>query len=157
VSGNEGAGATDRVPPFRFSLRTRVDFSDTDAVGILYYGRYPPYFDRALIAYRRHLGLPLLGDPGHVLVIRALRCEYHAPARFDDELEVFVRVARLGRSSQTAVLRVEEVSGGEPRHLADGQIVAVGLERYGGRPSPIPDHIRGTIAEFEGDALEVAS
>jgi acyl-CoA thioester hydrolase len=157
VSGAPGAGPTDRVPPFRFSLRTRVDFSDTDAVGIVYYGRYPPYFDRAVIAYRRHLGLPLLGSPGHVLVIRALRCEYHAPARFDDELEVFVRMARLGRTSQTAALRVEEVGGTLPRHLADGEIVAVGLDRYGGRPSPIPDDIRARIAEFEGNALEVVS
>ena len=157
MSGSPGAGPTDRIPPFRFSLRTRVDFSDTDAVGIVYYGRYPPYFDRAVIAYRRHLGLPLLGNPGHVLVIRALRCEYHAPARFDDELEVFVRMARLGRTSQTAALRVEEVGGAEPRHLADGEIVAVGLDRYGGRPSPIPDDIRARIAEFEGNALEVVS
>ena len=34
-------------PPFRFSAQTRVGFSDTDAQGIVYYGRYLPYFDLA--------------------------------------------------------------------------------------------------------------
>ena len=37
---------TDRKPPFKFSSLTRVGFSDTDAQGIVYYGRYMPYFDR---------------------------------------------------------------------------------------------------------------
>ena len=31
--------------------------------------------------------------------MRAQSVEYLAPARFDDELEVFVRVARIGRTS----------------------------------------------------------
>ena len=38
--------ATDRRPPFHFSYRTRVGFDETDAQGIVYYGRYMPYFDR---------------------------------------------------------------------------------------------------------------
>jgi len=38
---------TDRKPPFKFSSLTRVGFSDTDAQGIVYYGRYLPYFFHA--------------------------------------------------------------------------------------------------------------
>ncbi len=33
--------------------------------------------------------------------MRASRVEYHAPARFDDLLEVFVRVERIGTTSVT--------------------------------------------------------
>ena len=44
-------------PPFKFSARTRVGFSDTDAQGIVYYGRYNPYFDLARVEYLRSLGL----------------------------------------------------------------------------------------------------
>jgi acyl-CoA thioester hydrolase len=150
------AGPTDRVPPFRFSVRTRVDFSDTDAAGIVYYGRYPPFFDRAIMAYRRHLGLGLLGEPGHLVVMRSLRVEYHAAARFDDPLEVLVRVARLGRTSHTLALRVEHVGGAEPRHLADGELVTVGVEAYGGPATPVPEEWRRRIVDFEGEALEIA-
>ena len=58
--------------PFRFSAQTRVGFSDTDAQGIVYYGRYLPYFDDARVEYLRHLALldapPSLSRPsrGHV-------------------------------------------------------------------------------------------
>ena len=44
-------------PPFKFSAQTRVGFSDTDAQGIVYYGRYLPYFDLARVEYHRNLGL----------------------------------------------------------------------------------------------------
>ena len=40
-------------PPFKFSARTRVGFSDTDAQGVVYYGRYNPYFDLSRVEYLR--------------------------------------------------------------------------------------------------------
>ena len=45
--------------------------------------------------------------------MRAPNIEYHAPARFDDLLEVFIRVARIGRTSATyemAAYRVDDES-----------------------------------------------
>ena len=90
-------------PPFKFSARTRVGFSDTDAQGIVYYGRYLPYIDLARVEYHRKLGLlgMEVGEPGVEFVTRACTIEYEAPAVFDDELEVFIRVARIGRTSAT--------------------------------------------------------
>ena len=41
---------------------SRVGFDETDAQGIVYYGRYMPYFDRARVEYQRHLGL-LVHEP----------------------------------------------------------------------------------------------
>ena len=48
---------TTEKPPFKYAAHTRVGFSDTDAQGIVYYGRYVPYFDLARVEYHRHLGL----------------------------------------------------------------------------------------------------
>ena len=48
---------SERKPPFKYSALTRVGFSDTDAQGIVYYGRYLPYFDQARTEYHRHLGM----------------------------------------------------------------------------------------------------
>lgn len=83
-----------------FSVETRVAFSDTDAQGIVYYGRYNPYFDLARVEYLRTLGL-LRYDGRGEFVMRANDVEYFAPARFDDELEVCVKVSRVGRTSVT--------------------------------------------------------
>ena len=45
---------TERKPPFGYAAYTRVGFSDTDAQGVVYYGRYLPYFDLARTEYHRH-------------------------------------------------------------------------------------------------------
>ena len=81
-------------PPFKFSARTRVRFSDTDAQGIVYYGRYNPYFDVARVEYLRSLGL-LQYRGGGEFVTRANDVEYFAPARFDDEIEIYAHVSRI--------------------------------------------------------------
>jgi YbgC/YbaW family acyl-CoA thioester hydrolase len=102
----------DRKPPFKFSSLDRVGFSDTDAQGIVYYGRYLPYFDAARVEYHRHLDMLKL-DLGGELVMRAANIEYHAPARFDDLLEVFIRVASssTSRSARHVRCRTGSVSG----------------------------------------------
>ena len=86
---------TGRRPPFGYAAYARVGFSDTDAQGVVYYGRYMPYFDLARTEFHRHLGRVYFGAAD--LAMRATTVEYHAGARFDDLLEVFVRVERIGR------------------------------------------------------------
>lgn len=146
------AGETDRVPPFRFSARSRVDVAETDLGAVVYYARYPHHLDRAVIAYRRHLGIPPLGPDGHLFVVRSLHVDYHASARFDDEVEVFVRVSDVGRTSHVVQARMERVGGEGAAHLADATLTLVGLASYGGRPSRVPEAVRDAIAAFEGSA-----
>jgi acyl-CoA thioester hydrolase len=149
------AGPTDRVPPFRFSVRFRVELADTDLGAVVYYGRYPQFVDRATIAYRRHMGVEPLGPPGHLFVVRALTLEYSSSARFDDELEVFVRTVRLGATSHTIDVRIERPGDGAAL-VAAGRFTVVGLESYGGRPSRMPAEMRDAIIRFEGGAIETA-
>ena len=124
--------------PFKFSARTRVGFSDTDAQGIVYYGRYNPYFDIARVEYLRGLGL-LHRDWGGDFVMRANDVEYFAPARFDDELDIHVRVARIGTTSITYEFAA---------YLADGTLAVtahqtlVNIDSATRRPVPVPDDFR---------------
>ena len=100
---------TVRKPPFKYVALARVGFSDTDAQGIVYYGRYLPYFDLARVEYARHLGLLFNAHEDRQFVMRAASVEYLAPARFDDLLEVFVRARRIGRTSLTSAFAVHRV------------------------------------------------
>jgi len=142
---------TDRKPPFKFSSLTRVGFSDTDAQGIVYYGRYLPYFDVARVEYHRRLNVLYEEFEGD-LVMRAANIEYHAPARFDDLLEVFIRVARVGRTSATYEMAAYLVETDELMVTADQTLVLVDLAER--RACPIPDQFRERIRAFEGDDLE---
>ena len=138
-------------PPFKLSATTRVGFSDTDAQGIVYYGRYNPYFDLARVEYLRRLELLHL-QTDMDFVMRANTVEYFAPAVFDDEIEVFCRVARIGRTSMT----YEFAAYREPDEVlmvtASQTLVLVDLEQR--RAHEIPDWLRERIAAFEGDDLD---
>jgi acyl-CoA thioester hydrolase len=140
--------------PFKFSARTRVGFSDTDAQGIVYNGRYLPYFDLARVEYHRKLGL--LGmevGPGVEFVMRALTVEYHAPAVFDDEIEVYVRVARVGNTSATYEFAAYRARDDALMVNATQTLVLVDLDER--KACPIPDVFRETIRAFEGDDVAI--
>jgi acyl-CoA thioester hydrolase len=145
---------TDRKPPFKYSALTRVGFSDTDAQGIVYYGRYLPYFDLARVEYHRHLGLMSI-DAHHELVMRASTVEYFAPARFDDLLEVFVRLARVGTTSATYECAAYRVEDDVLMVTAKQTLVLVDLDER--RAQPIPEHFTRTVAAFEGDDLDTGA
>jgi acyl-CoA thioester hydrolase len=139
---------TDRKPPFKYAAYTRVGFSDTDAQGVVYYGRYLPYFDLARTEYHRHLGA--IENRGE-FAMRASHVEYHAPARFDDLLEVFVRVERVGTTSVTydyAAYRCDE-DGVPDVLMATAQQTLVLIDLATRRPVPVPDEFRSRIAAFE--------
>lgn len=143
---------TDRKPPFKYSALDRVGFSDTDAQGIVYYGRYLPYFDLARVEYHRHLGMEYTGPREREFVMRACTIDYLAPARFDDLVETFIRVSRIGRTSVTyecAAYRLEEDVLMVTAHQT---LVLVELATH--TAAVVPDWFRKTIRDFEGADLE---
>jgi acyl-CoA thioester hydrolase len=139
-------------PPFKLSARVRVGFSDTDAQGIVYYGRYLPYFDMARVEYLRTLDLlhPEVLT-GYEFVMRACTIEYFAPAVFDDEIDVYVRLARFGRTSATFECAAYRFPDDVLMVTATQTLVLVDLEER--RAVPIPEAYRERIRAFEGDDL----
>jgi acyl-CoA thioester hydrolase len=139
---------TERKLPFRYAAYTRVGFSETDAQGVVYYGRYLPYFDLARTEYHRHLGRVTLGDVDFAM--RATTVEYHAGARFDDLLEVFVRVARIGTTSITyehAAYRIDEDDTDLLMATSTATLVCIALDER--KAVPVPAAFREQIAAFE--------
>ena len=142
---------SDLKPPFKYAAYTRVGFSDTDAQGIVYYGRYLPYFDLARVEYHRHLGLLGMGGT-HEFVMRASTVEYFAPARFDDLLEVFIRPARIGRTSVTFENAAYRVEDDVLMVTAQQTLVLVDLDER--KACPITESYVESLRAFEGSDLE---
>lgn len=146
---------TDRKAPFKYSALARVGFSDTDSQGIVYYGRYLPYFDLARVEYHRHLGLTGTGLAGGAeFVMRASAVEYLAPARFDDVIEIFIRLGRIGRTSATYECAAYRIDDDGLMATAQQTLVLVDLGER--RPVSIPESFRERLLAFEGADLVVS-
>jgi acyl-CoA thioester hydrolase len=146
---------TNEQHPFKYAAHTRVGFSDTDAQGIVYYGRYFPYFDLARVEYHRHLALTTAQLAGNEFVMRAMSVDYQAPAAFDDLIEIFVRLARVGRTSATYEFAAYRADDDVLMATATQTLVLIDLEER--KACPIPEAFIETVRAFEGEDLQVAA
>lgn len=104
--------------------------------------------------YHRNLGLlgMDIGEEGQEFVMRANQIEYLAPAVFDDEIEVYIRIARIGRTSVTYELAAYRARDDELMVKATQTLVLVDLDER--KAVEIPDSYRDSIRSFEGETLE---
>ena len=128
---------------FVFFHRHRVRFAEVDLQGIVFNPRYFEYFDIAVTEYMRAAGFAY---PGGLTSLGAdffavdAQATFRASAHFDDELEIGVRVARIGRTSvrfELAVLRARE-AGDDELVLGKLVYVAAGGEPRASVPLPQP-------------------
>ena len=80
-----------------FVMTRRVHFSETDRAGVLYFAHYYRFMEETEHAFWRSLGVQVAmgvgrGETSWPRV--ATSCEYFAPVRFDDELELALRVVK---------------------------------------------------------------
>jgi acyl-CoA thioester hydrolase len=133
---------------FRFSQSLRVRWAEADMQGIVFNGHYLTYADVGITEYFRAMGQTYSGETGangsDFFAVRTL-LEYRSPARFDDVLEVHVRIVRLGNSSMQFLIGIYR----DTELLVNGEIVYVHADQSNRRPSPIPQVFRDAVSTFE--------
>jgi acyl-CoA thioester hydrolase len=128
---------------FRTTLRVR--YNECDPQGVVFNANYLTYFDITMGELWRELGgYREMVEAGVDMVVAEVTIRYLAPLRFDDQIEVVARVTRLGDTSMTTELVIED--GGEP--AAEGQLRHVFVESGGGPTAPIPDQIRDGLSRY---------
>lgn len=100
------AGEAGRSAPIsRFVTRRRMEFADTDVGGIVHFSRFFVFMETAEHELLRALGtsVHVKDEAGRVIGWPRVEasCEYLSPARFEEELEIEVEVARKGEKSMT--------------------------------------------------------
>ena len=139
---------------FRFYHSLRVRFAETDLQGIVFNGNYLPYYDVAWTEYFRAVGLTWqdLLSLGADTVLARTTMEFKAPARFDDVLEVYTRVSKIGNSSIT--FEFEIYVQGEERLIGAASSLYVCIDPETLKPVRVPEQLRARLAEFEGKSFE---
>lgn len=133
---------------FSFFHNLRVRWSEVDMQAIVFNGHYLNFFDVAFTEYWRETRLPDVvaqAEAGLEMFARKATIEYHAPARFDDLLDIGVRCADVGRSSMRFVL---EIHRGDEM-LVSGEMTYVYADSRVRKSEPVPAFWRERLLGFE--------
>lgn len=127
--------------------RLRVRYSDCDPQSVLFNANYLTYFDIGLTElWRESIGPyeQAMAAHGVDMVVAEARVRYLAAIRFDEEVEVVVRVLKLGTTSMTTSFAIERdgdaAAEGEMRHV---------FVRFGtGEKTAMPDPVREALQPY---------
>ena len=131
----------------------RVRWAEVDMQKIVFNGHYLTYIDTAIAEYWRAIGLPY--PQGYVeryssdVYLRKATVEYLGSARYDDELAVLCRVAKLGRSSMTWLFEIYR--GDEAQPLVTAELVYVNADASM-KAAPLPAELREKVRSYERTA-----
>lgn len=136
---------------FRHRVDLRVRWAEVDMQGVVFNGHYLTYCDVCLTEYWRAIGLKYPEDlvaHGSDTYARKITIEYHAPAVYDDELQVCGRVAHIGRSSLRFAIQIFR-KGVRERPLIEAELVYVNADPVSKKSQPWPQPVRELIRRYE--------
>ena len=139
---------------FRFAWPFRVRYAEVDGQKVVFNAHYLTYFDTSITEYFQALPfdymgrVELTGEDFHT--VRTL-VEYKKPILFNEDIEVHVRVSRVGRSSLTFLLEIHPKGNDDLR--ATGEVVWVNTDQTTHSSVSVPDELRDLLTAFEGDSI----
>jgi len=136
--------------PSAFTTSRRVEFRDTDAAGIAHFTALLAYMEEAEHAFLRHVGLSVHADgPSGIMSWprASLQCDFEGAAKFEEVVDIAVRIQRLGRTSVTYGFELSH----QGRSVAQGTMTSVCCQIQKGKspePVPIPEPIRKKLEPY---------
>ena len=146
VHDRRSARTGDAVSIFR--IEEPVRWSDVDAAGVVYFGAFVRFVEIAEEELFRKAGVPYgdVFDRFNCWLPRVkYSCEFRAPARLGETLQVEAWVGRLGTKSITLRFSIDKPSN---IRVADCEIVLVCVDRATWQPKPMPAELRAALAPF---------
>lgn len=132
-----------------FMTQRRVQWRDTDAAGIMHFSAYFTYMEEAEHELLRSVGLSVRSPPGGEQLAWprvAARCQFRRPVRFEDVVDIAVRVERLGQTSVTYGFRFHH----QAQEIAIGSMTTVCccVDQDPPQPVPIPAAFADKLRPF---------
>lgn len=126
----------------------RVYYEDTDHGGVVYYANYLKFMERARSEFLRTVGLELdeiERDYGMMFAVRQANISYHAPARFNEMLDIRSRLIEM-RGARIA-FKQQIYRHSDQTLLTDGEIHLACINRDG-NVCRIPASIINTLQGY---------
>lgn len=138
---------------FNFGHSFRVRYSEIDGQKVVFNAHYLTYFDTAITEYFRWLSFDYIqyseesGFDFHT--VRTL-VEYKSPIHFDEEIYVYVRTGKIGRSSLVFVIEIYGDNKDKDDLRATGEVIWVHTDQKKGKSSPLHPDLVARIRERQG-------
>ena len=148
--------------PCEFKLTRRIEFAETDMAGIVHFANFFRMMEATEHAFFRSLGFSIHAHENGATTgwpRVSATCDYRAPLRFEEEVEIHLLVAEV----RTRSIRYEFVfrKAADGSEVARGKIAAVcaSVDKATGKlvPVPIPEQIRAAITAAPAGKLSVES
>lgn len=145
--------------PYEFRHQRRIDFYETDMAGIVHFSNYFRFMESAEQAFFRSLGLSVVMedlDPPVGFPRVHAECDYKAPLRFEDVVEIHVLVREKRAKVVTCEFRFRNLSSDPVVEVARGVMTMVCVTRGSDGvfiSLPIPAHIADRIEVAPPDLL----
>lgn len=147
---------------YRFLYTDRIQFADTDMAGIVHFANFFRFLERAEHAFFRSLGLSIVERPEHAADGERVgwprvhaSCDYHAPLRFEDVVEIELLIQEVRGKSLRYFFRVRKEDGSLS---AEGRmaVVCVRKDKETGQMKAvdIPERIREKIEAAPAEMLK---
>ena len=136
-------------------MTRRVEFNETDLAGIVHFANFFRYMETVEHSFWRSLGTsvvmtqfdPPLGWPR----VHAA-CDYKRPLRFEDTVEMHLRVVEKRARSLAFEIRFSRISPGPAEVVATGKLVVVCVQKNPDgtlQAVPLPEAIANQIEVAE--------
>jgi acyl-CoA thioester hydrolase len=129
-----------------FAHELRVRYGECDPQGIVFNANYLLYFDVAFTELWREAVGPWQEMVGRGIdaVVAHSEIDFRAPARFDDELTLPVRIIKVGRTAITT--EIDVMRGPELLVAMRARHVCVSAETWA--KTDVPDWVRNGLERF---------
>jgi acyl-CoA thioester hydrolase len=134
---------------FHFFHPIYVRYGDLDPQGHVNNAGFITYLEHARVSYIRELGL---WDGKNFLeigfILARIELDYKAPILMTDDVEVGVRISRLGNKSLDMEYLIREPKTGVI--FGEGKTVQVAYDYKDKKTIPLPENWRIIVQEYEG-------
>jgi acyl-CoA thioester hydrolase len=128
--------------------KVRVRYAETDAMGFAYHSHHLSWFEMGRTEYMREKGYPYrsLEENDCYMPVVEIGCRYHAPAKYDDMLEIETRLEAMTHARIKFSYTINKVG--------ENQLIATGFTMHActddkGIPKRIPSIIKEMVKDHE--------
>lgn len=127
----------------------RVDYADTDAGGVVYYGRYLEFLESGRMEHMRQAGCDPVEkhNEGCFFAVREIQATYRSSARLGDLLRVRSCITEISRVTMTFESAIERIA--DNRLILESVVKCVCVDPSG-RLLSLPEDLVEALKNYQG-------